>query len=62
MRRTRSGALVPNADIGADLIGTGATTAALGTDSVTGAVTTFLEAGVNDPSGYLDLPALFTLR
>lgn len=55
------GALVPNADIGTDLIGTGATTAALGTDSVAGAITTFLEAGVNDLSGYLDLPALFTL-
>ena len=55
------GSLVPTADIGTDLISTGATTAALGTDTVSGAITTFLEAGVNDLSGYFDLPALFTL-
>jgi hypothetical protein len=55
------GNLVPTAGIGTDLISTGATTAALGTDSVSGAFTTFLEAGFNDLSGYFDLPALFTL-
>ncbi len=51
------GALAPSGDV----IATGASTAALGTDSVSGAITTFLEAGANDLSGYLDLPALFTL-
>jgi hypothetical protein len=53
------GALVPTSDIGVDLIGTGAATTALGTDSVTGAVGTFLEAGVNDLTGFLDIPSLF---
>jgi hypothetical protein len=53
------GALVPTTDIGTDLISTGATTTALGTDSVTGAFTTFFEAGVSDLAGYFDLPSLF---
>ena len=46
------GNLVPVSDIGTDLISTGATTAALGTDTVTGAVTTFLDAGWADLLGY----------
>ena len=54
------GALVPVADDnGIDLIHTGATVDALDTGSVTGAFTTFFEAGVSDLAGYFDLPSLF---
>jgi hypothetical protein len=49
------GALAPAADV----IATGASTAALGTDTVSGAITYFLEAGVNDIDGFFDLPAAF---
>jgi hypothetical protein len=51
------GALAPAADV----IATGASGLALGTDTVSGAITTFLEAGANDLSGFFDLPSLFTL-
>jgi hypothetical protein len=38
---------------------TGAESSSLATDSVTGAATTFFEAGLNDLSGFFDLPSLF---
>jgi hypothetical protein len=53
------GALVPAADIGnIDLITTSATSAALATDSVSGAFTTYIDPGLADLSGFFDIPSL----
>jgi hypothetical protein len=56
-----SGAAISPGDAAADLIGTGATSAALATGTLTGELTTFLDAGFGDLTGYFDLGSLTSL-
>jgi hypothetical protein len=53
------GAAIPTADASDNLILTGASTAALATDSVSGEFTTFFDAGLSDLAGFFDIPSLF---
>jgi hypothetical protein len=52
------GAAITASDASENLIQTGATTAALATDSVSGEFSTFFDAGLGDLSGFFDIPSL----